>query len=273
VDGVWRFLRPDRERHFHKFIQEYETVRGQEQRGSDDPDYYRSLPYLDKSWPLSHEWVIRAKSFKALVREVIAPLEESRKRELKILDLGAGNGWLSNRLAGADHAVVAVDLITNSLDGLGTHRYYEKPYLPVQSEFDYLPFGDGQFDLAVFNASFHYAESYETTLVEALRVLLPGASVVILDTPIYRDADSGRQMVQEREATFERLYGFPSNTIQSENYLTYQRLEQLAQELQLNWNLIKPFYGWRWALRPLKARLLGRREPAKFILAVGERLT
>jgi len=271
LDNIWRFLRPDRKKHFDQFIQEYETIRWKEGRGSDDPDYYRSLPYPDKSVPRSGEWAIRAKSFEALIREVIEPLEKSFGQGLKILDLGAGNGWLSNRLATREHFVAAVDLITNSYDGLGAHRHYENDYLPIQSEFVHLPFVGKQFNLAIFNASFHYAESYEMTLREVLRVLSPETKVVILDTPIYKDAISGMLMVQEREETFKHLYGFPSNAIQSENYLTYQRLKQLAHDLDLSWKLVKPFYGWRWELRPLKARLLGNREPAGFVLIIGER--
>jgi SAM-dependent methyltransferase len=273
VDNIWRFLRPDREKHFKQFIHEYETIRREEGRCSDDPDYYRSLPYPDDSWPRSEEWSIRAKSFEALTREVIEPMEKLYGQSLKILDLGAGNGWLSNCLAIREHEVAAVDLITNSYDGLGAHRYYENAYLPIQSEFNRLPFDGSQFNLAIFNASFHYAERYEETLEEVLRILSPESKVVILDTPVYQDAASGTLMVREREETFKRLYGFPSNAIQSENYLTYQRLKQLAYDLDLNWKMVRPFYGWRWELRPLKARLLGNREPAKFVLVVGEKTT
>jgi len=94
---------------------------------------------------------------------------------------------------------------------------------------------------------------------------------VILDSPLYRDANSGAQMVREREDQFRRDYGFPSNSIPSENYLTYGRLRQLAGALGVRWQIIEPFYGWQWALRPWRARLRRRREPAKFMLILGKR--
>ena len=78
-------------------------------------------------------------------------------------------------------------------------------------------------------------------------------------------------MVQEREAQFKEKYGFASDNLQSENYLTYARLKELSQELKLRWQIIRPFYGLRWILRPLVATLLRRREPAKFHLIVGKR--
>jgi SAM-dependent methyltransferase len=140
---------------------------------------------------------------------------------------------------------------------------------PVQAEFDRLPFDRGQADLAIFNASLHYSTNYETTLREALRVLREDGWLVILDSPVYRDPASGEQMVREREAYFERAYGFPSNALPSENYLTFERLEQLKAALDLRWAFLKPFYGWRWTLKPWWARLRASREPAQFLVIVG----
>ncbi|MCS7313271.1 MAG: class I SAM-dependent methyltransferase [Acidobacteria bacterium] len=128
-------------------------------------------------------------------------------------------------MAGRGHIVVAVDLITNSWDGLGAHGHYDEAFLPVQAEFDRLPFAEGQFDVAVFNASLHYSTDYGITLTEALRVLHLDGRVVVMDLPVYRDAASGHQMVQGREAEFVRKYGFPSDAIPSEHYLTYGRLQ------------------------------------------------
>jgi hypothetical protein len=123
-------------------------------------------------------------------------------------------------------------------------------------------------DMVLFNASLHYAACYEETLQEALRVLNPGGRVVILDSPFYRALASGEKMVEERQQQFTQKYGFPSNALDSENYLTYQRLAELAAGLHLDYQILTPFYGTGWALRPWKARLLGRREPARFHLVV-----
>lgn len=270
VAGIWQFLTPQRAAFFRQFIQEYETVRQAEGRGSGDPAYYRALPFHDLTGRFSDDWRIRARSFQALVEGVVTPVEAQRSRPLKVLDLGAGNGWLSYRLAARGHQVAAVDLLTNPFDGLGAHIHYDVAFTPVQAEFDRLPFVGDQVDLAVFNGSLHYALDYATTLAEALRVLRPDGRLVIMDSPVYRDAASGEQMVREREAQFEQMYGFPSNAIPSENYLTYDRLDELAGMLGLDWQIIEPFYGWRWALRPWKARLLRRREPAKFLLIIGQ---
>ena len=272
VDGIWRFLPPERELVFAQFIREYETVRRAEGRGSADPAYYRALPFRDLSGRRPADWQVRARSFAPLVRQVVMSLEGEGGSPLRILDLGAGNGWLSYHLARRGHHLAAVDLAVNPVDGLGAHVHYDAPFTPVQAEFDSLPFTKGQADLVIFNASFHYTPDYATTLREAFRVATSDGKVVVVDSAVYHDDASGRQMVQEREADFRRRYGFPSNAIAAENYLTYERLTSLAQTLNIHWQLHWPIPRWRWTLRRWRARLRRHREPAQFPLIIGQRL-
>jgi len=269
VDGVWRFLLPESEAHYTRFIADYESVRRFEGRGSTSADYYRLLPFKDLSGRHRSDWRIRTRSFNVLVKNVLTRLQAPLGRALKIIDLGAGNGWLSNRLSAQGDRVIAVDLLVNEQDGLGAWKHYEHSFTPVQAEFNHLPIMDRFADAVIFNASFHYSENYAETLKEALRVLSPQGWIVILDSPVYRRAASGEKMVEEREAQFKEKYGFASDNLRSENYLTYTRLKELARELHLRWKFITPFYGLRWALRPLLAGLSGRREPATFHLVVG----
>ncbi|MFQ5400753.1 MAG: methyltransferase domain-containing protein [Anaerolineae bacterium] len=271
VDGIWQLLRPDRAPLFAQFIHEYETIRTAEGRGSNDPAYYRALPFADLSGKMTADWAIRAQSFTTLLEQVIRPLENRQPaavRPLRILDLGAGNSWLSYRLAKRGHHLAAVDLTVNHFDGLGAHTMYDADFLPIQAEFDHLPFTHSQVNLVIFNASLHYSADYAATLREAWRVAGPGGVVAVVDTPLYHDPASGAQMVREREAQFQERYGFPSNALPNENYLTYRRLDALAAELGLRRQLLWPVPRWRWAVRRLRTRLRGRREPAQFPLIV-----
>ncbi|MDR3572768.1 MAG: class I SAM-dependent methyltransferase [Anaerolineaceae bacterium] len=268
-DGIWRFLPPQAEENYRQFIQEYQTVRQAEGRGSSQPEFYRALPFQDLSRRFSSDWHIRARSFQVFLERILTRLERQTGQPLQILDLGSGNGWLSYRLAQRGHHLAAVDMITNSLDGLGAYIYYNKPFTPVQAEFNHLPFSSLQMDCLIYNASFHYSTNYEVSLKEAIRVIKPHGQIIILDSPVYHHASSGEMMVEERQSQFLEKYGFPSNAISSENFLTYQRLQQLSSNLSIRWNIIYPFYGLRWALRPWKARLLGQREPASFMIISG----
>jgi hypothetical protein len=90
--------------------------------------------------------------------------------------------------------------------------------------------------------------------------------VIIADSPFYSRDEEGRKMVAEKRAAFEQRFGFRSDSVQNHEYLTSAILNELAEKLRLDWSVLKPWYGINWALRPAKARLLRRREPAKFYL-------
>jgi SAM-dependent methyltransferase len=193
------------------------------------------------------------------------------RRRLRILDLGAGNGWLSNRMALRGHSVTAIDLLVDPLDGLGAAKYYDAMFGALLAEFDHLPFADARVDLAVFNASFHYSTNYATTLSETLRVLQPHGTLVILDSPMYTDPTSGARMVQERQRRFMATYGFASDALPSEHFLTPARLDELGRELNLSWRTYQPVLDWRSALGRNLGGIRARREPAHFPVIVGSR--
>ncbi|HEX3722152.1 MAG TPA: methyltransferase domain-containing protein, partial [Nitrolancea sp.] len=271
IDGIWHALPDERASYFDLFIREYETIRRHEGRASHKAAFYEALPFEDLSGRYAADWHIRAVSFNALIARVVKPLEARLRRPLVALDLGAGNGWLSNRLAQRGHSVAGIDLLTNPTDGLGACRHYKTNLTPIQAEFDALPLRSKQADLIVFNGSLHYSTKFEATLREALRVLRDDGVLVILDSPIYWNAASGRAMVREREEHFAREVGFPSNALPMENYLTFRRLDELGETLGVRWDRHEPFYGLRWASRPWRARVRRHREPARFMLISGTR--
>ncbi len=237
VDGIWRLLSAERLEYFSVFMDEYQRVRQGEGRIRREPQYYRNLPFSDSSGEMAAAWRIRAVSFKAFVREVLAPLEYENGEPLKCLDLGAGNGWLSNQLALRGHKSAAVDLLTNDWDGLGVYVSYSTSFLPVQAEFDRLPFSDHQCDLVIFNSSLHYSVDFQLSLKEAMRVVKPRGKIIIIDTPVYHSPVSGQKMVEEREDLFFQRYGFRSNALASENFLTHSRINELSETLGIEWSI------------------------------------
>ena len=266
--GIWKALPPERLQYFDRFLTEYQLIRAGEGRGSDDPDFYLALPYRDLTGRNNRQWAIRARTFRFLARRILPELQRRTGPRLRLLDLGAGNAWMSYRLALRGHFPVAVDLSVNHRDGLGaaTHYLAELPTLfpRFQAELDHLPFADGQFDGVIFNASFHYSENYARTLAEAVRCVRRGGMLVIADSATYRSEDHGQRMLQERRAAFVKQYGFPSDGLKSLEYLTPERLAAMAQPLDLSWDSHNPKYGVLWAMRPWLARILGRREPSQF---------
>ena len=151
-DGVWRCLPPERAARYEAFLKDYEAIRSAEGRGATRPEYYRALPFTDLSGKRSAEWQLRARSYRIFVERILTPIERKRGEALKILDLGAGNAWLSSRMRRRGHLPVAVDLRTGSLDGLGAICQYDLPLNAVQADYDCLPCPQASFDLVVYNA-------------------------------------------------------------------------------------------------------------------------
>jgi SAM-dependent methyltransferase len=268
--GIWLALPPDRQHYFSRFTEEYQYIRRQEGRGSDDSEFYLGLPFRDATGRNSWQWAIRARTFRYIENKILPQPAADRNPSLAILDLGAGNGWMSYRLSLADHRPVAVDLMTNSYDALGAAAHYFRGsgelFPRFQAELDNLPFADGQFDCAIFNASFHYSENYHRTLAEAIRCLRPGGTILIADSPTYRLESSGCRMQEERHNDFQNRYGFSSNRLASCDYLTPERLIALEARHDLHWKVHNVWYGAKWALRPWIAKFKNRREPSQFFL-------
>lgn len=266
--GIWLALPKNREDYFQRFLRDYETVRKAEGRGSDDPEFYLSLPYRDRTKRNSWQWAIRARTYKYIERKILPAIKGNTSRPMTILDLGAGNGWMSYRLASLGHRPIAVDLQTNAFDGLGAAVHYRHS-LPMlfprfQAELDRLPFENRQFDCAIFNASFHYSEDYDCTLAEAIRCLRPGGTIVIADSPTYSRDECGQQMIEERRRSFQARFGFASDSLASGEYLTQKKLLALGARHNAEWTTHQVCYGIRWACRPLVASLRRRREPSQF---------
>lgn len=266
--GIWKAITPERLRYYERFLMEYQIVRASERRGSEHAAFYLALPFKDLTGQNDWQWSIRAGTFRTLERTILPAITRASKCSPYVLDLGAGNCWLSYRLALQGCRPAAVDLLTNGTDGLGAACHYlqELPALfpRFHAELDRLPFSDEQFDCAIFNASFHYSENYLCTLGEAIRCLRPGGTVVIADSPYYESEESGRRMLDEKRMGFTKRFGFASDSLANLEYLTPIRLSDLESRFGISWQVLEPNYGLRWSMRPLIAKWKGTREPSKF---------
>ncbi len=269
-NGIVRALTPESKSRFEQFLRNYRAVRAKEGWGCGTADYYLALPFKDLTHKHDWIWRIRARTLLYMQNHILPKIGSAKSSSCRVLDIGAGNGWLSYRLAKNGYSPTAVDLLDDDADGLSAARHYLAQMSPgfsrFQADMDHLPFESGQFDVAIFNASFHYSSDYETTLREVIRCLRRPGIVIVADSPFYWHDESGKQMLEERRARFERQFGVCEDSSHGSEYVTPQILNELAARLMIRWNVGKPWYGIRWALRPAKARLLGRREPSKFYL-------
>ena len=246
--GIWRCVSDARLAAVEPFVRYYRGLREREGRRRLDAAYYRALPLVDRRDPHAAEWRIRRESYAQLLRRCFSDASPRR-----VLDLGAGCGWLSHRLAATGHRVASVDLLDDEADGLGAAKHYDVRFAAVQADFERLPFAPWQFDVVVFNGSLHYAANVRATLDGACRMLAAGGALVVMDSPMFRLTRDGDAMMARR-----------ADPVHGAGYLTYAELERFASAHRMTATFSPSRGPFAWRLRRAFARLRLRRAPAAF---------
>ena len=232
------------------FLDAYERVRREEKWGGDDLD----LPFH----PLRHReiWDVRQRTFRVL-ESIVAELERG-----PALDIGAGSCWMTRYLDRWGFDAIAMDINISELDGLRAGQKFidgGSKFLRVRAPMERLPFPPGRIRLIASNASFHYATDFRAALSEFERVLAPGGTIAIIDSPFYENASDGEKMLAERVVEFRRKYEMPETLARHSRYLTFKLLEEAAASLGFTCQVHPVWPGLRRSYEQVRARFTGRR--------------
>ena len=122
-------------------------------------------------------------------RELRAPAALRCRRRwrgpLRVLDLGAGSGWLSHRLASLGHHVVAVDRLDDEADGLGACRHYPVSFAAVQADFDALPFEPRSSTSSCSTRRCTTRRDPRRRWPRRDAMLAPGGALAVMDSPMF----------------------------------------------------------------------------------------
>jgi len=142
------------------------------------------LPYV-----ASRYWRPKARSLEALLG-ILGPA-----RGRRAVDMGAGTGWLSYRLAEAGFRCYATDLVSDPDVGLGAAAAYDarRGFERAIASLSRWPFRTGSVDVAVCNASLHYLPDIRPAVSEAARVLRREGVFVVMNDPVNRDQKSAER--------------------------------------------------------------------------------
>lgn len=173
-----------------QFVDDYRRVRLAEGFATADPEYVRQLPFRDVTGRNVAAWRIRALHY-LLIRVGLRLIPGVAR----VLDLGAGNGWLARRLA-SSFRVTALD-VDGGGTGLGALR--DARVARVVGDLEALPLRPHSFDAVIAAAALHYAVDVRGALSEAARVLRPGGLLIVADSPVYDDGAA-------REAAWQRTH-------------------------------------------------------------------
>jgi len=127
---------------------------------------------------------------------------------IDIVDLGAGEGVLSQLLARRARSVVCIDNAPAMVE-VGTRLAREHGIANLSyrlGDIEQVPLPDASADLALLSQALHHARRPETALAEAWRILRPGGRLIVLDL-------NQHTFEKARELYADRWLGFPPNRL------------------------------------------------------------
>jgi 2-polyprenyl-3-methyl-5-hydroxy-6-metoxy-1,4-benzoquinol methylase len=246
-DGVLVLLAQGFRQRLQTFTAALEPVRQAQAKRLLDEALYPQLPFIT---PDSEAWEWRLRRYDlALIWRWLAG-----RAGLRILDVGAWNGWLSNRLAEDGHRVTAVDYFTDPHDGLGARRFYRSHWRAIQMDLADLSILDPGYDLIVLNRCLAFFTEPVAYVTAAQPLLAPGGRLVLTGLQIFhKPAVKARQVTAYRRAHLEQ-YGFELFLRPSKGYLD----QADAAGLQAAGVSLRPYRelwpanlkAWLWPTRP-----------------------
>lgn len=243
TDGVLALLDPAFAAQLTAFSEAFGRVRASAAMRLLDPTVYQRLPVTPPGHP-SHEWRLRRYDL-ALLRRLLR-----RRPRQTILDVGAWNGWLSNRLAGDGHTVTAVDYFDDEYDGLRAKKFYASSWQAVQMDLLDLPVLGEVFDVIILNRCVQFFPQPAAAVAQAKTLLAAGGLLILTGLELYRAPRAKAARVAHLLHSHRQRYGFELFLRPTKGYLDWADKAQMeAQGVQ-----IKPY----WPLLPANFKALLR---------------
>lgn len=127
---------------------------------------------------------------------------------ITIVDLGAGEGMISQLLAERAKKVYCIDS-SKSMVRVGTELAKKKNFSNLEyklGDIEKVPLTDNSVDLALMSQSLHHAQHPELALSEAFRILKPKGKLIVLDLKKH-------QFEKARDAYGDLWMGFGENEL------------------------------------------------------------
>ena len=183
------------------FEEKYISLRKKENRLYTD-EQVRWLPEIERSHPHYSEWDTRKSSCNKLIQHLSA-----KKKELNILEVGCGNGWLchhfskipGSNVAGIDINKTELEQAKRVFDHIENVEFF---YGGIDSERT----RNEKFDAIIFAASIQYFSSLDDIISSAFQLLHANGEIHILDSHFYRSSEL--EMARRRSFDYYRSLQF-----------------------------------------------------------------
>lgn len=213
-DGVLVLLADSFAARLGQFTADLSHARDASQKRLVEPALYPQLPFIKtaESW----EWRMRQYDLAVVQRAI------NGRSGLKILDVGAWNGWLSYRLALQGHQVTAVDYFIDEYDGLAAKKFYPVQWQAIQLDLGDLSVLETPFDVVILNRCLQFAPDVAEMVAQARARLAAGGILLITGLQLFADAAPKAQQVAAYRQTHRQQFGFELFLKPTKGYLDWQ---------------------------------------------------
>lgn len=168
------------------FEEQYKSVRDKEGRWLSD-DAVKKLPQVEHDDPKANEWKKRAWMLNKF--ETYMSLASTNN----VLDIGCGNGWMTNHMSHHSESITGVDVGKEELEQAARCFGNENVRFVCTTDWSLLP--QASFNVIYFAGSFHYFEPDASFWESLFALLAPEGEIHILETQFYdvNEVEAARQ--------------------------------------------------------------------------------
>lgn len=143
--------------------------------------YGEGYDYLSESPHLKHRHL-----YAALTARVAEVADASGSRVPEVLEIGAGNGAITEFLLARGYGVTATEMSKESIDVMRRRFVFNDRFRALRDPGDLSSLGDAQFDTVLFAAVLHHIPEYLSAVSQATdRYLRAGGSFASIQDPLW----------------------------------------------------------------------------------------
>jgi ubiquinone/menaquinone biosynthesis C-methylase UbiE len=220
--GVWYAQSPDANSPAERL---YYLLRNKE--GWIYPDeIVRQLPDVNVSDKHSRQWRVRKRSWLKLLKYL-----KKAHPQGSLLDVGSGNGWMTNALAESGFSVCGLDLNFWELEQAARVFDNTKSAVWLYGDIFQHVLPPDSMDAVILASSIQYFKNVGPLLKTLFQTLHSGGEIHIIDTPFYSDHD--KKDAVHRSQEYYTALGYPEFAVHY-HHKTYEELAPYPYSLQYN---------------------------------------
>jgi SAM-dependent methyltransferase len=184
------------------FEKKYISIRCLENRLYTDEEV-EHLPIIARSHTHYREWIIRKKSSNRLINYL-----SSKKKRLRILEVGCGNGWLAHSLSAIPGSeVTGLDINFTELQQAARVFNEDKHLHFIYGDIYANVLNNLKFDVIVFAASIQYFQPLRKIITICLKHLSPAGEIHIIGSHFYKPSEINE--AKKRSLEYFTSLGYP----------------------------------------------------------------